>query len=420
MLVFFLVLSNIIQFYFVVNMFLYFFIAFTGLFIIGKKDDKNIGYNKNKRFAILVPAHNEKNVIKNLLDSLLYIDYPKELYDIYIICDHCSDDTEDVVIKHPLRCNLFVMRDNLPSNKARALNWATDKILRVKNYDAFCYFDADSLIHPQFLKAMSKKLNEGCVVIQGQQIPKNTRETIISLIVSSGQFITNYFFQKPKEYLGLSATLHGKGICFSTDVVRKFRWDEECLTEDLEMQMRLISNGIHINWCEDAIVYDEQPLHISQYVRRSVRWTRGSIDTAKKHSKNLFIGFLKTLDLRYLEGFIYCFGVYRVLLVSFCSVAIYLTKDKFNILLDLFYRIPYDTAFKFLIIMIPFFIFPFSIFVRKKVDFDVVVGYFMQPILGFLRVPIFLLGVFRDKKNWGETYHVSRYTIFDLVEGIEK
>jgi len=418
----FLILSNIIQFYFLVNIFFYLFISFVGFFLIRKKDQNQIDYIENyynKKFAILVPAHNERDVIKNLLDSFLYLDYPKELYDIYIICDNCTDDTEYVVRKHSLRCELLIFKGDAQSNKAKTLNRATEKILSLKEYDAFCYFDADSLVHPKFLKAICVRLKNGDIAIQAQQVPKNIKESVVSLIVSSGQFITNYFFQKPKEYLGLSATLHGKGICFSVDVVKKFKWDEECLTEDLEMQMRLILNGVHINWCENAIVYDEQPVHISQYVKRSIRWTRGSLDTAKKHALNLLKGFMKTLDLRMFETFIYCVGVYRVVLISFCGVMMYFTSDRFNILLEIFYRIPSDWIFKFIIITFPFFAFPFSVLVMRKIDFAIFLGYFMQPVLGFLRMPIFLLGIVKDKKKWDKTEHASKYTIFDVVNSIE-
>jgi cellulose synthase/poly-beta-1,6-N-acetylglucosamine synthase-like glycosyltransferase len=418
----FLILSNIIQFYFLVNIFFYLFISFVGFFLIRKKDQNQIDYIENyynKKFAILVPAHNERDVIKNLLDSFLYLDYPKELYDIYIICDNCTDDTEYVVRKHPLKCELLIFKGDAQSNKAKALNRATEKILSLKEYDAFCYFDADSLVHPKFLKAVCVRLKNGDIAIQAQQVPKNIRESIVSLIVSSGQFITNYFFQKPKEYLGLSATLHGKGICFSIDVVKKFKWDEECLTEDLEMQMRLILNGVHINWCENAIVYDEQPVHISQYVKRSIRWTRGSLDTAKKHALNLLKGFMKTLDLRMFEAFIYCVGVYRIALISFCGGMMYFTSDRFNILLEIFCHIPSDWILKFIIITFPFFVFPFSILVMRKIDFAIFLGYFVQPVLGFLRMPIFLLGIVKDKKKWDKTEHTSKYTIFDVVNSIE-
>ena len=45
------------------------------------------------RFAILVAARNEELVIGNLINSLLAQDYPRELYDIWVIPNNCTDHT---------------------------------------------------------------------------------------------------------------------------------------------------------------------------------------------------------------------------------------------------------------------------------------------------------------------------------------
>jgi len=50
-----------------------------------------------KSFAVLVAAHNEEQVVGALLENLKRLDYPQELYDIYVICDNCTDGTADVV-----------------------------------------------------------------------------------------------------------------------------------------------------------------------------------------------------------------------------------------------------------------------------------------------------------------------------------
>ncbi|MEF3279821.1 MAG: glycosyltransferase [Elusimicrobiota bacterium] len=410
---FFVISGNIIQIYFFVTMFLYLFISFTGI-VFYKKNSVFLP-ETNKKFAILIPAHNEENVIANLLESINLLDYPKSLYDVYVICDHCQDKTKEIAEKYSPK--IIEYNDSFPSSKAKALNKATQEILdgEVK-YDAFCYFDADSLIHPDFLKAMSFYLSNGFLAIQGQQLPKNPRESLISIIISSGQFITNNFFQKPKNLLGFSATLHGKGMCFDIELVRKFKWDENCLTEDLEMQMRLVAGGVRILWGEHAIVYDEEPVLMRQYFVRSIRWTRGSLDTAKKHAKNLFFIFLKTFDFRVLEAFIYCFGVYRVLLLSFGGLAMYVTRDRFNLLVYLFHLIPYDSFIaKLIFILGPFIIFPFLILFDKKIGVDMFFGYFLQPALGFFRIPIFLLGVVKNKEEWDRTEHTSSVKINDIL-----
>lgn len=41
----------------------------------------------------ILPAHNEENVIGNLIESLKKQDYPANLIDIYVIADNCTDNT---------------------------------------------------------------------------------------------------------------------------------------------------------------------------------------------------------------------------------------------------------------------------------------------------------------------------------------
>ena len=60
------------------------------------KQNKNI---KNHKFALLIAARNEENVIGNLLDSIKLQKYPKELIDIFVVADNCTDSTADIARK---------------------------------------------------------------------------------------------------------------------------------------------------------------------------------------------------------------------------------------------------------------------------------------------------------------------------------
>lgn len=61
-----------------------------------KLKDKPMIKNKNHKFMAIIPAHNEETVIGNLIESLKKQDYPKELLDIYVIADNCTDKTAEI------------------------------------------------------------------------------------------------------------------------------------------------------------------------------------------------------------------------------------------------------------------------------------------------------------------------------------
>ena len=61
-----------------------------------KLKDKPIKIQKDHKFMAIIPAHNEEAVVVNLIESLKKQNYNKELYDIYVIADNCTDNTAKV------------------------------------------------------------------------------------------------------------------------------------------------------------------------------------------------------------------------------------------------------------------------------------------------------------------------------------
>ena len=70
----------------------FFFIGFCCLW--HRKEEKFL--TPEKTFAVVVAAHNEEAVIGQLIENLHRLDYPKELYDIYVIADNCTDRTAEI------------------------------------------------------------------------------------------------------------------------------------------------------------------------------------------------------------------------------------------------------------------------------------------------------------------------------------
>ena len=405
-----LIASNSIQVFLFASGLFYLFLSFRGFWGL-KKTPPAAG---RRRFALLVPAHNEEGVVGLAVQSLVSQKYPRGLFDIFVVADHCSDNTAPVAAAAGARV-LDHSGPGLKAGKGRALKWVTAKILALGGYDAFCYFDADSLAHPGFLEAMNAHLAAGDKALQGRQVAKNTSK-LLSKILASGHLVSNRFFQLPKQALGLSANLNGKGMCFSSEVAAAFHWDETCLTEDIEMQMRLVRHGVHIAWAQDALVYDEEPEELSQYICRTIRWTRGSLDVARRHLPGLFARALRRFDPKALEGAVYCSQTYRFAAVMLAAALVWLNRDSFNLLVWLFHRLPGVANTLKIVSLVPLLLYPAVALLIEKARPDLLVAYFLHPVLAALRLPIFVAGVLRGRDFWGRTEHTSRVVIADLVE----
>ena len=248
----------------------YLFIALFGFY--KKKDTKT--FEPQKKFAMLVAAHNEEVVIENLVESLKHLDYPKELYDIFVIADNCTDNTAKIA--RAAGANVFERFNKEKRGKGFALEWMFDKIFKMDtHYDGIAVFDDDNLVDKNFLKEMNNKMCEGFKVVQGYIDSKNPQDSWITESYAIAFTSANRMLQLAKSNIGLSAQIGGTGFVIDTATLKKLGWGATCLTEDLEFSCKLILNGEKVGWAHDAIIYDEKPLTLKASWNQRKRWMQG-------------------------------------------------------------------------------------------------------------------------------------------------
>ena len=136
---------------------LYYFVL--ALFGLIKKEDK-VTVQPQHTFAAVICAHNEEAVVGQLIDNLKCLNYPRDMYDIYVVADNCTDHTADVCKEHGAIVAVRTNREDV--GKGFAMDWMFERLLQQeKQYDAFVVFDADNLVHPEFLREMNNHLCKG-------------------------------------------------------------------------------------------------------------------------------------------------------------------------------------------------------------------------------------------------------------------
>lgn len=227
-----------------------------------------------RRFAFLVAARNEESVIANLVESLMQQNYPRELFDVIVIPNNCTDQTRSVAQQAGAR---ILTCPGPVRSKGDVLNFALPEISRPDSgYDAICVIDADNLVHPDFLLAMNQALLSGAKIAQGYRDSKNPGDTGITGSYSIYFWLLNRFFNRARQNIGLSVPIGGSGFMISTELVRKmgtFRF--VTMTEDLELTILCHLAGEKSVWVPQAIVYDEQPLTFQQSWKQRSRWSSG-------------------------------------------------------------------------------------------------------------------------------------------------
>jgi cellulose synthase/poly-beta-1,6-N-acetylglucosamine synthase-like glycosyltransferase len=251
------------------------------------------------RFMIIVPAHNEVSVIRATINRLHALNYPSHLFSIHILADHCSDNTAEAA-RHA-GALVYERNEGPRTGKGAALSWLFQRILKKEQCEAVVIFDADTQVHPEFLRVMDWRLAQGDQVIQGQHIIRNPNQGWYPALTWAMFLIDNRFQNLGRSNLGWSAKNMGDSICFRVEILLKLGWGEG-LTEDYHLRHQLLLKGIRIVYEPAAIGYGEAPLTWARARAQRVRWLRGTLDTSQQYVKHLIVEGMKRRNLAMLDG----------------------------------------------------------------------------------------------------------------------
>lgn len=285
---------------FLIGYSLYFF-AFVCIGLFTKKDKKM--RKPEKKFAVIVPAHNEEDVISQLLINLKKIDYPDYLYDIYVVADNCKDNT--ATIARSYNVNVVERTNHIQKGKGYALKYAFQNIGLTSgksSYDAAVVFDADNLVKENFLKVMNNRLLKGEKIIQAYVDSKNPADNWVTATFSMMFWINDRYNLLSRYNIGLSAVLMGTGMCISADTLNKTGWNTTTLTEDLEYSIQALSRGIKTTFTKETRIFDEKPLSFRASCRQRLRWARGQLSVVFKYVPGLLHQSFKQKSLAMLDG----------------------------------------------------------------------------------------------------------------------
>ncbi|ABS32463.1 glycosyltransferase family 2 protein [Clostridium botulinum] len=288
--------------------------------IYKKRDNGAENCTPKKKFALVVAAHNEEMVIGKIIESLEALDYPKNLYDIFIIADNCTDNTAKIAKTYD---GVYVCERNVPDKRGKgyALEWMFSKLFNMdKDYDAIAIFDADNLVSKNFLKEMNYKMLKGYKVVQGYIDSKNPNDSWITGSYSIAFWTTNRLFQLARTNLGLSNQIGGTGFCMDSKTLKELGWGATCLTEDLEFTCKLVLNGHKVGWAHNARVYDEKPLTLKQSWNQRKRWMQGFADVSSKFFTKLIKKAFKERSFVALDCALYTVQPFVTLLLALSAI----------------------------------------------------------------------------------------------------
>jgi cellulose synthase/poly-beta-1,6-N-acetylglucosamine synthase-like glycosyltransferase len=239
-----------------------------------------------KRFAVLVPAHDEEGVIERLLASLSRLDYPRESFDVCVVADNCQDATASIA--RGLGARVFERFDTSEQAKGFALRWLLRQLAEAGLvYDAFVVVDADSILAPNFLRCMEARLDGGARVVQAYYSVLNASDSAVAGLRYAALAALHYLRPLGPSLFGLSCGLKGNGMCFEAAILEEFSWSWFSLAEDVEFHLALVERGIRVEFAAETWVSADMPVTLQQSASQNARWERGRLQLIRQHVPRL-------------------------------------------------------------------------------------------------------------------------------------
>jgi 1,2-diacylglycerol 3-beta-glucosyltransferase len=245
-----------------------------------------LGPGTERSFAILIPAHEEEALIGRLLQSLRQLDYPESGFQVYVVADNCDDRT--AAIARSAGARVFERYDDLARGKGFALGWLLQRIVdESPGYDGYVVLDADSVVAPNFLRAMNSRLAAGSKVIQAYYSVLNSGASSVAALRYGALAAVHYLRPLGRSVLGLSCGLKGNGMCFSAGIIEKFGWHWFTLAEDVEFHLALVRHGVRVDFAPETSVLADMPINLIQAETQNARWERGRLQMLSRQVPSL-------------------------------------------------------------------------------------------------------------------------------------
>ncbi len=250
-------------------------------------------YDYTPYVSILIPAHNEENVIENTIANISQIQYPH--YEIIVIDDRSTDSTLKVLenISNKYNIKYFSRTKEAFPGKSAVLNDA----LKIARGEAILVFDADARVKPDFLKELIPLLEPQQVgAVQARKVIINREQNLLTRCQDNEMAVDTHF-QVGRDSVKGAVELRGNGELIKRAALEDVGgWNIYTVTDDLDLSTRMQIKGWDVRFCADVCVWEEGVPSYIPLLKQRRRWIEGSIRRYLEHFYDVLIS--KDMSLR--------------------------------------------------------------------------------------------------------------------------
>jgi cellulose synthase/poly-beta-1,6-N-acetylglucosamine synthase-like glycosyltransferase len=244
------------------------------------------------RLAVVVPAHDEAELVARCVRSLLAQSYPRDRYQVIVVADNCEDETA----AEARSAGAWVLVRDEPGlrGKGRALRWAMDRLLSGPHPpQAIVVVDADSVAEPAFLEALVGPYERGADCVQGESLLIEDGSSQ-SALRAAAFLLVNRVRPLGRKVLGLPGTLAGNGMLFAAELLRWYPWNAYTSTEDIEYAVTLRTAGVRPAFAAGAVLHSFGAPSAQAAESQELRWDGGQLHLVRTRVPGLVASAVRT------------------------------------------------------------------------------------------------------------------------------
>ncbi|MEN9938696.1 MAG: hypothetical protein RLZZ387_5275 [Chloroflexota bacterium] len=277
-----------------------------------------------RSFTVLLPARHEEEVIQETIQRVVELRYSRELVEVLVVIEAGDHGTIAKVEEKlaELRARgvshvRLITFDDPPINKPHGLNVA----LRHATGDVVTIFDAEDEPHPDILNAVNTVMvREDAPVVQcGVQLMNYADRWF-----SSWNVLEYFFWFKSRMHYHAKVgmvPLGGNTVFIERALMERMGgWDQECLTEDADIGVRLSADRVPVRvlYDDDYVTREETPPTVGQFIKQRTRWNQGFLQVLGKGDWRR----LPTLKQRLLALYTLAFPLFQALTMLYVPVSL--------------------------------------------------------------------------------------------------
>lgn len=250
--------------------------------------------------SVMVAAKNEEAVIERLVKTLCSLDYPSDRYELWVIDDSSSDRTPAILqalLPHYPQLRIF----NRPAGATGGKSGALNQVLPLTQGDIIAVFDADAQVTPDlFLRVVPlfEQPELGAVQVRKQIANVSRNAWVQGQVV---EMALDAFWQQQRIAVGGIGELRGNGQFVRRTALQQCGgWNEETITDDLDLTVRLHLNDWDIDCTTYPAVQEEGVTTAIALWHQRNRWGEGGYQRYLDYYQLILrnrMGFRKTLDM---------------------------------------------------------------------------------------------------------------------------